>query len=519
MNVLPVHIPTAPTRTSKAAAQGTPATFMVTAASASQTAVTAGPAAAAAQQANKAAIVTPAHAAHPVPMPTAPAPQQPSQSHTQPLELPDAARPVAPVADVAAAVSPVSFTAVERADPRIVHAASGQSAQAEAPEGEVTETSLDELPAIEPSGAPAPPTDATPPERTPVTPKADWNSEIASGNSTPPQSAHTASGAPSTEISAADRTAMAASAQAAPATSEYPDVARTQPPIPSETAAAAQPAMTRLNVRSTINGFDSAPAETDQALAATRRETRSTAPNDSAPPARPDPDAGPAQAVSESVRDPRQHAASRIDSAAEAARAEAAAYKTAPESAAPAPHSTAMPQDLRPVVANIAPPMGPLEAAVGPEATTVKSPAAEPAQPQARQVAVQITRAVREGTDRIQVQLKPATLGTISIELEVGHDNRIIAIIAAERAETLEILQRDARSLERALNEAGLKTDSGSLSFDLRGEGGQGDLRGGDTNGSARTFLLPEDAEANAEPVESVAFVRPPSGSGIDIRI
>ena len=43
-------------------------------------------------------------------------------------------------------------------------------------------------------------------------------------------------------------------------------------------------------------------------------------------------------------------------------------------------------------------------------------------------------------------------------------------IVSIERPETFELLQRDARGLEKALQDAGLKTDSGSLSFNLKGE-------------------------------------------------
>lgn len=87
------------------------------------------------------------------------------------------------------------------------------------------------------------------------------------------------------------------------------------------------------------------------------------------------------------------------------------------------------------------------------------------------QVAVQINRAVQDGQDKFIVNLKPGTLGKVSVQLEVGHDNRIIAVIAAERPDTLELLQRDSRALELALKEAGLKADSGSLSFSLQGDG------------------------------------------------
>lgn len=47
-----------------------------------------------------------------------------------------------------------------------------------------------------------------------------------------------------------------------------------------------------------------------------------------------------------------------------------------------------------------------------------------------------------------------------------------------ERVETLEILQRDAHTLERSLQDAGLRADSGGLSFSLRREPGQGERDG-----------------------------------------
>ena len=49
-------------------------------------------------------------------------------------------------------------------------------------------------------------------------------------------------------------------------------------------------------------------------------------------------------------------------------------------------------------------------------------------------------------------------------------DGRVDAVVRVERPETLELLQRDARQLVRALQDAGLQADSGSLSFHLRGD-------------------------------------------------
>ena len=41
-------------------------------------------------------------------------------------------------------------------------------------------------------------------------------------------------------------------------------------------------------------------------------------------------------------------------------------------------------------------------------------------------------------------------------------------MVTADRQETLDLLQRDSRGLERALQEAGLDADSDNLSFSLR---------------------------------------------------
>lgn len=87
------------------------------------------------------------------------------------------------------------------------------------------------------------------------------------------------------------------------------------------------------------------------------------------------------------------------------------------------------------------------------------------------QITVQMQRGLQTGQDRMTIQLRPEELGRIDIRLEFGQDGRVAARVTADNPLTLELLQRDQRSLERALNDAGLKTDSTSLSFNLRGDG------------------------------------------------
>ncbi len=64
--------------------------------------------------------------------------------------------------------------------------------------------------------------------------------------------------------------------------------------------------------------------------------------------------------------------------------------------------------------------------------------------------------------------------------MEISPEGKLSAVIAVERPETLDLLQRDSRALEKSLADAGLKTDSNSLSFSLKG----GRRENQDTDGS-----------------------------------
>ena len=58
------------------------------------------------------------------------------------------------------------------------------------------------------------------------------------------------------------------------------------------------------------------------------------------------------------------------------------------------------------------------------------------------------------------------------MKLEVAHDGKINAVIAAERSDTLDLLRQDARHLQQSLQSAGLSADSSSLSFTLKNQDG-----------------------------------------------
>jgi flagellar hook-length control protein FliK len=87
-------------------------------------------------------------------------------------------------------------------------------------------------------------------------------------------------------------------------------------------------------------------------------------------------------------------------------------------------------------------------------------------------VAVAIRHAANQGMDRIEIKLHPEHLGRVDITLDLGEGNQVQATVSAERSATHELLQREARGLERALEQAGLKVQAGDLTFSWR-HGGQ----------------------------------------------
>ena len=104
-------------------------------------------------------------------------------------------------------------------------------------------------------------------------------------------------------------------------------------------------------------------------------------------------------------------------------------------------------------------------------ATSVAPPKApgSAAQPSASaQIALQIVRSLPKGIDRLSLHLHPAELGSVDIRLDFEGSGRMTAMITAERPETLELLQRDSRFLERSLGDNGLKLANDGLSFSLK---------------------------------------------------
>ncbi|MBL8642851.1 MAG: flagellar hook-length control protein FliK, partial [Rhodospirillaceae bacterium] len=163
-----------------------------------------------------------------------------------------------------------------------------------------------------------------------------------------------------------------------------------------------------------------------------------------------------------------------------------------------------------------------LNQATGNTATQHTAAAERPAPTQGQQIIeqikVNITRAAKAGLDRVTIQLRPHELGRIEIKLEMSAEGKVTANVTADNPATLELLQRESRGLERALQDAGLRADANDLEFNLRSEDQtqEADKNGQQRqNGREQTAAQMSDAEIEADDMYDYAMAASLRG-GVD---
>jgi flagellar hook-length control protein FliK len=130
-------------------------------------------------------------------------------------------------------------------------------------------------------------------------------------------------------------------------------------------------------------------------------------------------------------------------------------------------------------------------------------------------IAVEIATQALSGKQRFEIRLDPPELGRIDVRLEIDRDGNVSSKLMVERPETLDMLRRDAAQLERALQQAGLKTSDNALEFSLRQQNPEQD-RGAPSHGNARAA---DDEPIAADTAQMNYGRRLTLGGGIDIRI
>jgi flagellar hook-length control protein FliK len=83
-------------------------------------------------------------------------------------------------------------------------------------------------------------------------------------------------------------------------------------------------------------------------------------------------------------------------------------------------------------------------------------------------MAFEIARQVHAGSNKFQIRLDPADLGRVDVSLDIDKNGTVNARLVVEKMETLDLMQRDQRSLEKALQQAGLDSSKTNLEFSLK---------------------------------------------------
>jgi hypothetical protein len=86
-------------------------------------------------------------------------------------------------------------------------------------------------------------------------------------------------------------------------------------------------------------------------------------------------------------------------------------------------------------------------------------------------LAIEIASQARAGNSRFEIRLDPPELGRIDVRLDIDREGNVTSRLVIERADTYDLLRRDQSTLERALQQAGLKTSEQGLEFSLRDQG------------------------------------------------
>src|SRR5262249_56616535 len=133
-------------------------------------------------------------------------------------------------------------------------------------------------------------------------------------------------------------------------------------------------------------------------------------------------------------------------------------------------------------------------------------------------LAVEIASRAQDGNRQFDIRLDPPELGRIDVRLDVDQSGKVSSHLVVERADTLDLLRRDAPQLERALQHAGLNTDGG-LQFSLRDQSFTGRDQSQNSGSNVSHLIVPDDEQAASEAARRGYGRLIGLGSGVDIRV
>lgn len=136
---------------------------------------------------------------------------------------------------------------------------------------------------------------------------------------------------------------------------------------------------------------------------------------------------------------------------------------------------------------------------------------------------IEIGLRAMSGARQFDIRLDPDELGRVDVNLSISDKGEVSARLVVDRVETLHLLQRDARTLERAFEQAGLKPSDGGVDITLRDPSDQSAFRQNRQQDEAPQrprqpdgIELAEDAPLTIDPVPQRRLIRL---GGVDLSI
>jgi flagellar hook-length control protein FliK len=186
----------------------------------------------------------------------------------------------------------------------------------------------------------------------------------------------------------------------------------------------------------------------------------------------------------------------------------AAQNPVAPQSASNAPLSPqtpiTLPNDLGVTVNAVQQPNAPhtMNIAASVQVAPQSQNAAHTMQADLSALALSIAAKSLDGVKHFDIRLDPAELGRVQVRLSIDESGKAAAHLSAERPQTLELLQRDAPALTRALKDSGVDLSQNGLNFSLKGQNQQnGNGNGAPSRGTPLEAKLVTNPEASAIPL------------------
>jgi hypothetical protein len=141
------------------------------------------------------------------------------------------------------------------------------------------------------------------------------------------------------------------------------------------------------------------------------------------------------------------------------------------------------------------------------------------AEPNLPALAVEIAGRSKSGTKQFDIRLDPPELGRVEVRLSIDATGKASAHLSADQPQTLNLLQKDAPVLTRALRDAGLDVSQDGLNFSLRqqNENSSGNAGSNGRRGSSRSFPL--SASISIDATAGSAAYRAAANGRLDIRV